>query len=1391
MRSNCMFTIMRDMTELASASTEQLPELIAGRYLVEELIGRGGMALVGRVVDQTSGERLALKRMRTTFEGMAAERTEALFQREYRMLAELAHPRIVKVFDYGLDGHVPYYTMELLDGGDLFERTPLPWQQACSIARDVCSALSLVHARRMVYRDLSPRNVRCTGDGTGKIIDFGAMAPMGTAKVAVCTPAVAAPEVVNLQPLDGRADLYALGATLYQTLTGRAPYPARTFRQLPELWEAPLRPPSAYVAEIPEALDSLVLELLQLDSALRPLSAAEVGERLSALAGLPAAEHLLVSQAYLTTPTLVGRDKKVERVRRRLQRLNSEGMGGSLLVLGSAGLGRTRLLDACVLQAKLAGITALRVDGEAGAGERLSVAIPLIQQLLEANSERAVWAAEDQWDALCHLLPPLRKQAPERAVQALDPKQVQQQALPVLRKWLLRFVEQQPVLLVVDEVERLDAESRNLIALLAERARRHPLLLLVSRDADLELECDALRILEGSSRELRLQPLTLGQSQALLASIFGEVPNLQALVERLHALSGGNPRSLMQLAQHLLDQGVVRHTAGAWVLPADIAELSLPQNMAEALQEIVAALEPESRRLAQGMALAGEELFSFNDCLRLCRAGASAPGGRDTPAPQAAADAALYGNLSELIGAGLLLQVGDDYRLADPQWVEPLLAKLEAATESALQDRLAQVFLRRDDVIRACRHLLRCGKEIEALERLAKHAEESSSVTNVDPDAFTAFLDQLPADWQAIYGRALTLAKDHGASRRLVYALRNRLLGIASQFALPSSPYTLPICQALADEAGLDLYAQLDDVQDPTQRVKQAIGAAIARHEARAPEEQLFDPIVAIRHLSRALLSSIGPLSNSLDTEEWAQLPSLAAFEPLSPASSIVHALERGFDARLCGRFHQAQAIYQGILDRISSDEDLGLEPTYVEGMRAGICAVLGMLEAVAGQPQWRERVEAIADSPIHGPNAMLVHGIAAVWAGDAKTGDAIERERELQRLELRRPRTYEPLALLWRFQAYVGSQDLTRARQEISEIERFSRRLPSWKPILSWARGEYDRIRGANAEALEHLDEALKVFAPGKHYLWAYAAGSRLLALCSLRREGQARQEGQAQLQQACEQDLGHLCAALNLPLAIAAARQGDAESAWSQIEAALQCLDAHRIGGLSRGIAYEVAASVAVYLEDTASFDRYAPLCREIFLAHENRTLASRYERLQRAAKRHQLSSEEPLPQGTSLTCATEQLSQLRSLLQTCAEPRDCLQACLALIGDNAGAQAAYMFTLVNGEPRLHSQSAPGALPASILQAVRSYVQAEIADDMDTAQDDGESLDAMWTDEDGAVYLPLLLSHRGPSGFVISGVALLKSNGGVLPSETLELAEHVSRFMADTGSFETQISA
>jgi serine/threonine-protein kinase len=189
-------------------------------YIVEEVLGRGGMGVVYRAREAKTGKRVALKRAWATDQSKATKR-RAQLEREFFTLAQLRHPRIIEVYDFGVDDEGPFYTMELLDGTDLDRTGQLPWREACRAICEIASSLAILHSRGLLHRDVSARNVRRTQAGHAKLIDFGTMSSIGVAGDAAGTASFMSPEVVQMQALDARADLFSLGALAYYTLTGR------------------------------------------------------------------------------------------------------------------------------------------------------------------------------------------------------------------------------------------------------------------------------------------------------------------------------------------------------------------------------------------------------------------------------------------------------------------------------------------------------------------------------------------------------------------------------------------------------------------------------------------------------------------------------------------------------------------------------------------------------------------------------------------------------------------------------------------------------------------------------------------------------------------------------------------------------------------------------------------------------------------------------------------------------------------------------------------------------------------------------------------------------------------------------------------------------------------
>ena len=302
---------------------EALPRTI-GRYEIRGVIGRGMMGVVYEAFDPELDRTVALKSIQLTFTA-SPEQQGAFDQRflaEARAAAGLAHPAVVMVHDVGRDPGTgrPFIAFERLRGRPLDdlvrEDGPLPWRRALEVAAQVARALHLAHERGIVHRDIKPANIMVLNDGQPKILDFG-IAKLPASELTstgqfMGTPSYVSPEQLATQPLDGRSDLFSLGAVLYFMLTGRVAFdggsiPATlalvTFRD-PE-------PPSRTTPGLPPAVDQLIARALAKNPQDRHPSALGFAEDLEDVAGGRVARHLSREQRH-GSGTMVSRDNPLE-----------------------------------------------------------------------------------------------------------------------------------------------------------------------------------------------------------------------------------------------------------------------------------------------------------------------------------------------------------------------------------------------------------------------------------------------------------------------------------------------------------------------------------------------------------------------------------------------------------------------------------------------------------------------------------------------------------------------------------------------------------------------------------------------------------------------------------------------------------------------------------------------------------------------------------------------------------------------------------------------------------------------------------------------------------------------------------------------------------------------
>ena len=253
-------------------------QMLAGRYTVNSLIGRGGMGCIYKVHDNILEEEVALKTLLPQF--VKDKMVVSRFFNEARIARKLAHPNIVRVHDIGSANSVVYISMEFLEGRSLraiLEHLPpgqrLPIKKTLHIINELCLALEYAH-QFTVHRDIKPENVMVASDGGVKLMDFGISKLMANtrltgASVVMGTPFYMSPEQIkNSRDVDARADIYSIGVMLYEILTGNVP------TGVP-------KPASQLIQDVPPALDSIVARCVDPDPANRFQNAQELREALA------------------------------------------------------------------------------------------------------------------------------------------------------------------------------------------------------------------------------------------------------------------------------------------------------------------------------------------------------------------------------------------------------------------------------------------------------------------------------------------------------------------------------------------------------------------------------------------------------------------------------------------------------------------------------------------------------------------------------------------------------------------------------------------------------------------------------------------------------------------------------------------------------------------------------------------------------------------------------------------------------------------------------------------------------------------------------------------------------------------------------------------------------
>ncbi|WP_438017997.1 AAA family ATPase [Sorangium sp. So ce315] len=680
-----------------------------GPWRVLEPLGRGGMGVVYRAQHSVTGALAALKTVCVGDESLVSS-----IRREIHALRGVEHPGVVRILDEGIQGGIPWYAMELLEGRTLRDHNQERWRgrpsmnseptvsvsastdaltstataemgpvsivprsyqpfatrpfhraaggalrQALTLLRAICRPLAYVHGRGLVHRDLKPDNVFIREDGAPVLFDFGLAFQFEGHKGRdvlqsggrlMGSPDYMAPEQIRGDLVDARADLYALGCMLYEAVTGAVPFLGDSSSVVlsMHLYAEPL-PASELVADVPPELDALIARLLKKRPEDRLGYADDVATALARLgaddAPPPRDEaRAPAAQPYLYRPRLAGRGEALRQLGEALDRARERRQGSLVFVGGESGVGKTRLAVEAAHQAALIHMTvvagACAAVSAADRREGAVKAAPLhpFRPLLLAVADRCSELGPGGYDALLgprgRILAPyepslaqLRGHERYPEPPELPPEAARYRLRTALAATLAAFAATRPVLLVIDDLQWADENSRGVLEHLdAGYFAAHPVVLLGTYRTEERSPALAPLLAAPWASRIALGRLDRASVGRMVRDMLALDEPPEAFVRYLFEQSEGNPFFIAEYLRAATQERMIyRDEAYVWRIRAGdegaAAELShaarasqppaalpLPGSLRELVARRLSGLSPGALALARLASVLGREL---------------------------------------------------------------------------------------------------------------------------------------------------------------------------------------------------------------------------------------------------------------------------------------------------------------------------------------------------------------------------------------------------------------------------------------------------------------------------------------------------------------------------------------------------------------------------------------------------------------------------------------------------------------------------------------------------------------------------------------------------------------------------------------------------------------
>ena len=606
------------------------------RYVIGESLGKGGMGEVFLADDTQLGRKVAIKFLTEALE--ADETARERLHQEARSAAALDHPFVCKIHELAeIDGRTGI-VMEHVTGETLqarLRRAPLAPKEALEIAGEVAEALEAAHKRRVIHRDLKPSNVMLTDEGHVKVMDFGLakQAPAASESqanvetvgaltesgVRIGTPGYMSPEQLLGGQVDERSDLFGFGILLYELLAGVHPFtrasPSGTMSAILKETPAPI---SQYAKDAPESARVTLDRLLAKEPHQRYQSFGELrtdlGQLLQDASGMtpaPEAGPAVATSTVERTP-FVGRDAERAEARRLLDQAVA-GQGSLLLLGGEPGVGKTRLAEEVLAEARQRGCLAL--TGRCYETEGTPPFIPWVEMVERTASivPKATFreALGDAAPEVAKLVPELRQTFPDipQPIE-LPPEQQRRFLFSNFLSFVKRATRVTPQVMLLDDLHWADDSTLLLLQHVAQHASEIPLLIVGTyRDVDLDVSRPFAKMLEAFARQRLAHKMALPRLSEtgvgdMLHALSGQAAPSD-LVGAIYAETEGNPFFVEEVFHHLSEEERLFDDDGRWRANLQVEDLDVPEGIRLVIGRRVERLSPEARQVLTTAAIVG------------------------------------------------------------------------------------------------------------------------------------------------------------------------------------------------------------------------------------------------------------------------------------------------------------------------------------------------------------------------------------------------------------------------------------------------------------------------------------------------------------------------------------------------------------------------------------------------------------------------------------------------------------------------------------------------------------------------------------------------------------------------------------------------------------------